>query len=145
VSDEELIFWIDRCLGGRVVPDRLRAEGISIRTYAELYPGDDEVPDARWIPEVTDRGWIIVTKDTAISRAGVELEVLRRSGAIYVGLSAHNMTGPEQADCLLRHWRTIEGIVRTRKRPVVVRVTRSDVLWHDGSRWRAVKSKKARR
>jgi len=85
VRQEELIFWVDRCLGAHVVPGRLRDAGVSIRTYLDLYPDDPEVPDARWIPEVAAHGWIILTKDQAISRNLAELAVLRRSRARYVG------------------------------------------------------------
>lgn len=139
---DDLVFWVDRCLGARVVPDALSAAGVAIRTYADLYPDDDEVPDAKWIPEVTGRGWIILTKDENISRNPAEVSVLRRARAIYVCLAAKGMTGAAQAECLLKHWRTIEGIVTSRKPPVIVKITRSEVRWHDGTRWRPVKHKK---
>lgn len=142
---DDLIFWVDRCLGAHVVPDGLRAAGIAIRTYVDLYPDDDDVADAKWIPEVTARGWIILTKDEAISRNPAEVSVLRRAKAIYVCLAAKGMTAPAQVECLLKHWRTIEGVVASRKPPVIVKVTRSDVRWHDGSEWRAVKHKKRRK
>lgn len=137
----DLIFWVDRCLGTRVVPEALRDAGVAICTYADLYPHDPEVPDAAWIPEVTARGWIILTKDSAISRNPEELAALRRAKALYVCLAAKKMTGPQQAACLLHHWRTIEGLVTTRKPPVIVKVTGSHVQWHDGTTWRPVKLK----
>ena len=145
MRQDELIFWVDRCLGVRIVPGRLRGAGISIRTYLDLYPQDPAVPDAQWIPDVTARGWIILTKDQAISRNPAELQVLRRAKARYVCLAAKNMTGSEQAECLLEHWRTIDGLVAARKPPVIVKVTRSEVRWHDGSIWRPSRLKKRRR
>lgn len=142
---DDLIFWVDRCLGAHIVPDELRAAGIAIRTYADLYPTDDDVADAEWIPEVTARGWIILTKDEAISRNPTEVSALRRAKALYVCLAAKGMTAAAQVECLLQQWRTIEGVVATRKPPVIVKVTRTGVRWHDGSGWRPVKHKKARR
>lgn len=115
-----------------------------MRTYTDLYPEDPEVPDQQWIPEVTARGWIILTKDKNISRARAELDVLRRAKARYVGLAAQSMTGAEQATCLLHHWRTIEGVLTTRRPPVIARVTRTEVRWHDGKEWRLVKHKVTR-
>lgn len=79
MSRDDLIFWVDRCLGAHIVPDGLRAAGIAIRTYADLYPTDDEVADAKWIPEVTAGGWVILTKDEAISRNPAEVSALRRA------------------------------------------------------------------
>ena len=128
-----------------MVPDALRAAGIAIRTYADLYPKDDEVADSKWIPDVTARGWIILTKDEAISRNPAEVSVLRRAKAIYVCFAAKGMTAPAQVECLLKHWRTIEGVVASRKPPVIVKVTRTEVRWHDGSEWRPVKHKKRRK
>lgn len=117
-AEEELVYWVDRCLGAHVVPDRLRAAGVAVRTYAELYPNDTGVDDVDWIPEVTARGWVILTKDEAISRNPAEISILRRARAIYVCLAAKAMTGAEQAECLVEHWRTIDGVVRARKPPV---------------------------
>jgi hypothetical protein len=142
VPRDDLIFWVDRCLGAHVVPERLRAAGISIRTYHELYPSDPEVADAQWIPEVTRHGWIILTKDEAITRNPAEIEALRRARARYVCLAAKNMTGAQQAECLLAQWRTIEGQVASRRPPVIVKVMRTEVRWHDGSEWRIAKAKK---
>lgn len=79
-------------------------------------------------------------------RNPAEIEVLRRAKARYVCLAAKNknMTGPQQAECLLAHWRTIEGQVAARKPPVIVKVTRADVRWHDRTEWRVAKLKKPR-
>lgn len=141
---DERIWWIDRCLGARIVPEGLRSAGVEVRTYAELYPNDPAVADTEWIPEVTARGWVILTKDENISRNPVEVAALRQAKAIYVALAAKDMTAPDQVACLLKHWRTIVGVVSTRKPPVIAKVTRTDVRWHDGKEWRVVKSKPPR-
>ena len=116
-----------------------------LRTYADLYPTDDAVPDVVWIPEVTQRGWVILTKDREIRRNPEELAALRAAGARYVCLSAQGMRGEQQAACLIRHWKTVEGVVQTRKPPVISTITRSGVQWFDGQIWRPVKSKRAPR
>lgn len=138
--DEPFVFWVDRCLG-RSVPDALEAAKIDVRRYEDLYPNEPDVPDAEWIPEVAERGWVIVTKDAAITRTRPEIEALRRARARFVCLAAKNMTGPEQVECLLHHWRTVEGLLRTRRPPVLAKVLRSDVKWYDGKGWRRVKRK----
>src|SRR5690606_12668297 len=98
----------------------------------------------RWIPEVTARGWVILTKDAAITRNPWESDAVVRAKARFVCLAAQNMGGPAQAECLLRHWRTIEGVIRSRKPPVLVKVVRTEVRWYDGRVWRKVKSKPRR-
>lgn len=144
MTSRSLVWWVDRCFGARIVPAKLRDGGIKIRTYAELYPDDPAVPDAVWIPEVTARGWVILTKDKEIRRNPEEIAAIRRASARYVCLSAKGMSGEQQADCLLGHWRTLEGVVDTRKPPLLVTVTRADVRWLDGTDWRVAKARRAR-
>ena len=138
----ERVYWIDRSLGTKLVPDALRAHGVSIETYDDLYPTDPRVPDEQWIVDVTARGWIIVTKDKNIRRAPAELAALHRAEARYVCLSAAGMRGPDQAACLVHHWKTIDGLVGHRSPPLIVTVTRTRVQWLDGTTWRKCKHKR---
>lgn len=137
-----LIYWVDRSLGKDIVPAALRDAGVNVTTYADLYPDDTTVEDHVWIPEVTARGWVILTKDKNIRRAPVEIEALRNASARYVCLSAGNMRGDEQAACLVEHWRTIDSVVAHKRVPLIVSVTRTHVQWLDGDRWRVAKRKR---
>ena len=138
-----LAYWFDRCLG-RAAPDAFEREGFETHRYEELYPDEPDVADALWIPAVTARGWVIVTKDAAITRNPAEIAALRQASARFVCLAAQGMTGPDQIECLLRHWRTVEGQLRSRKPPVIVKVLRREVQRHDGGGWRRVKKKPPR-
>jgi hypothetical protein len=86
------IYWVDRCLGSEIVPGALRAAGIEVRRYVDVYPDDPRVPDAIWIPEIARRGWIALTKDHEIHRNPVEIEALHRAGARHVFLAARKLT-----------------------------------------------------
>ena len=90
---EPFVFWVDRCLGTRVVPDALEEAGVEIRRYVDLYPDDPEVEDVVWIPEVTAKGWVILTQDAAISRNTAEIEVLRRAKLRLSGRRASQRAG----------------------------------------------------
>jgi len=136
------IYWVDRCLGANVVPAALRTAGVEIRTYADLYPDNPKVQDAEWIPEVAGRGWVILTKDKNIRRLPVEVQALQAAQARYVCLSSANMTGEAQAECLLHHWKTIDGVVASRRAPLIVAVTRANVQWLDEDTWRIAKHKR---
>jgi PIN like domain len=136
------IYWVDRSLGGDIVPGALRSAGVEVRTYAELYPSDSKVPDHVWIPEVAERGWVILTKDKKIRRLPIEIEALRRAQARYICLSATNMRGDEQAACLLHHWKTIASVVASKPAPLIATVTRTHVQWLDGDKWRVAKRKR---
>jgi len=138
------VYWVDRSLGGLIVPNALRTAGVSVKTYADLYT-DTTLEDRDWIPEVTARGWVILTKDKAIRRDPVEIAALRRASARYVCLSAKGMRGDEQASCLVEHWGTIDSLVASKKAPLIVTVTRTLVQWLDGEHWRTAKPKRKRR
>ena len=103
------VYWVDRSLGGAIVPDALRGAGVAVKVYADLYD-DPKVLDVVWIPEVAGRGWVILTKDKYIRRSPVEVAALRRANACYVCLSSKNMRGDEQAACLLEHWKTVDSL-----------------------------------
>jgi len=47
-------------------------------------------------------------------------------------------------DRLLGHWRTIEGVLLTRRAPVIVTVMKTGVQWLDGTTWRTAKHKRER-
>lgn len=143
MGEERLVWWFDRCLG-KQLPTRMAELGADVRRYGDLYPDDPAKPDIDWIPEVTARGWVIVTKDKNIRRDAAERNVLLNARARYVCLASANMTGPEQVACFERHWRTLDGVVRTRSVPVLVSLTREDVSWWDGHEWRKVKQKPLR-
>jgi hypothetical protein len=138
----EPIYWVDRCLGSETVPNALRAAGIELRLYADLYPARPKVPDTEWIPEVACRGWVILTKDKNIRRLPAEVQALRLAQARYICLSATNMRGDEQAACLLQHWKTIASVVASKPVPLIATVTRTHVQWLDGDKWRIAKHKR---
>lgn len=60
-------FFTDRGLGKRVV-EGLRREGWTIHAMYEVFPSSERsrsrrFQDENWIPEVTERGWAILSKD----------------------------------------------------------------------------------
>lgn len=143
-QSDPLVYWIDRCLGADEVPAALSRIGVVVERYVDTYPTNPRVDDVVWIREVTARGLVIVTKDKNIRRDPAERAVLEAVGARYVCLATAKLTGPQQAECLVSNWRTIEGVVRTRAAPLLVSVTLEGVAWYDGSTWRRVKHKRLR-
>jgi hypothetical protein len=73
------------------------------------------VSDELWIPEVSRRGWLIITRDRKIQELRRELEAVREHSARMVALS-----GPEagsnwgQLEIVMSQWRAIERLGRAR-------------------------------
>lgn len=58
-------LFLDRSLGRKQIPARLRAAGLRLVTLAEHYgiPADEKVKDEDWLRLVGERGWVAFTKD----------------------------------------------------------------------------------
>ena len=52
------------------------------------------VLDSIWIPEVTARGWLIITRDSNISVNRAEIAAVRESGARMVALAGRKRLAP---------------------------------------------------
>jgi hypothetical protein len=74
--------FVDRSLGAYDVPEGLRAVGFTVHTMADVY-GEalgQKLGDVEWIPDVTEQGLVILSKDSAL-RHGDELEAIIESTA----------------------------------------------------------------
>lgn len=61
-------IFLDRSLGRKGVPDRLRSAGLRVITLAEHYglPADEDVADETWLELVAQRNWIAFMKDRRV-------------------------------------------------------------------------------
>jgi PIN like domain len=94
-------FFTDRGLGKYVVPDMLRAIGLKVVTYAECYPGMDQVReggDQKWLLEVGRRGWVVLTKDKCIRSNQLEIRALLDSGAPCFALTSGSIKGERMGE-----------------------------------------------
>ena len=66
IKAEKPTFFIDRALGRKYVADALRNAGAKVEVHEDHFLPD--APDTEWLPEVSQRGWLILTKDDAIGR-----------------------------------------------------------------------------
>ena len=124
-AQRELIFFIDRCLGRRVVASALRAVGARVEIMDDHFPPN--VEDAVWLAEVGRRGWIVLSKDAAIRHNHIEVLALLRANAHAFLLTAANCTGQEMAAAFVEALSQIENIVRKRQPPLIATVPSTDV------------------
>lgn len=67
--------------------------------------------DPIWIPQVTVKGWLIVTRDSKIQEHRAEIDAVRNNGARMVALNGRDTVGTwNQLEVLMRHWRSIEQV-----------------------------------
>jgi PIN like domain len=78
-------FFLDRALGNHYVAQALVESGATVEVCDDHFP--QNCPDVVWLPEVSQRGWIVLTKDDNIGRNPLEQvaiaqsEVIKREGA----------------------------------------------------------------
>lgn len=112
-------FFVDRSLGkgvGRI----LRGAGAIVELHDDHFP--QNAPDRDWIPVVTNRGWIILTKDKNIRRPRGEREDVLLASAKIFTLTSGNMPGVVMARTFLDHLPEMERVALTQTPPFVYAV-----------------------
>jgi hypothetical protein len=65
-----ITFYIDRCLGNKLIVETLRSAGVTVEIHDDHFAKD--APDLDWIPEIGKRGWVVLTKDARIGTNQLE-------------------------------------------------------------------------
>jgi hypothetical protein len=98
---EPLVFFVDRSLGRKVIPNALREANERVKTHDELFAQD--TPDETWLKEAGRQGWIVLTKDTRIRYHANEIAALLNSQVRAFVLTARgDLTGAEMAAIFIK-------------------------------------------
>lgn len=121
------------------------AKVVAALRYDVTYPGDPgdtinkrvrpacpvttpAVKDEIWIPEVAQRGWLIITRDRHIQDHPAEVAAVRKYAAKMVALSAADAGSVwNQLEVVMANWRRFEDLV-DQPGPFIWRATRSGGL-----------------
>lgn len=123
---DSTVFFVDRCLGLRTVPDALQSAGFRVERHDDHYP--PWMTDAEWLPEVGRQGWVILTKDKRLDKNQIELRALYNSGTPSFVLTGGSMTGEEAAAAFITAMPTVFRFLTKFHRPFVARVTASGTV-----------------
>ena len=91
----------------------------------------DDEHDEKWLPEVAQRGWLILTRDKRIRYRPIEKQAMIASGAKAFVLVSPNLRGQEMADVVVRQLRKIARIARNTNPPFIAAVSRTGVRMLD--------------
>jgi hypothetical protein len=135
-SDAPLEFYVDRSLGLVIVPQSLRAAGLVVHTERDVF-GDvpEGVPDEEWLRRAGEAGWVVLTKDDRIRYRRAELAILEDYSVKSFIVSGGNISGPDQAQRLVRNINRIRQACR-REGPFVyaVRARGIERVWSRSER-----------
>ena len=119
---EVLTFFLDQSLGNKIIAQALRQQECNVELLKEHFAVDAR--DEDWLPEVGQRGWLVLTKDDRIRRRPVEREALMQSGARVFILPSGNMSGDEMASAIVKALPKIRRFVASTPPPFIARVSR---------------------
>jgi hypothetical protein len=97
---ESITFFIDRCLGNKLIVETLREAGLAVEIHDDHF--GKNAPDVDWIPEIGQRGWIILTKDARIGKNRIERLSVADANARMFTLASQSLSGTDMADIFLK-------------------------------------------
>jgi hypothetical protein len=124
---DDPIFFLDRCLGKKIVAERLRSSGLRVEVHADHFPQTESSPeehDGTWLVTAGRKGWVILTKDEKIRRNQIELAALLSARAPTFASTAGNLTGDQLADSFLAAMPQIRRFLKRHRPPFVATVSR---------------------
>jgi predicted nuclease of predicted toxin-antitoxin system len=125
---QEIIFFVDRALGNRVV-EALREAGAQVEAHRDHFAPD--ALDIEWLPVVSQRGWVVLTKDKKLRHNPLELQAIAQANARVFILTAGNLRQQKTIDILVRSVQRLENIVIGNLPPFIARLHQNGriVLW----------------
>ncbi len=88
---DQVIFFIDRCLGRVKVPEALRKAGATVEIHDDHFP--QNIRDEDWLIDVGNRHWVVLTKDEKIGyRTSQILSIAQANVRVFV-LASTNLSG----------------------------------------------------
>ncbi|MDJ0763987.1 MAG: hypothetical protein QNJ97_13480 [Myxococcota bacterium] len=114
---------MDRSIGGKIVANALRDAGATVNIHDDYFEKD--APDEAWLLEVSNRGWIAITKDIAIGRSSIQRLEVAWSGARLFSFMSGGMTGLSMAKSLVSALTRIGRICASEAAPFIAKVYRS--------------------
>ena len=120
---ERLVFFVDRSLGRKIIPDALRAADEEVRVHDEFFPQDEK--DEVWLAEVGRLGWVVLTKDKHIRYRQVEIQALLAGKVRAFILTARgDLSGAEVGQIFIKAMPAMKKLCDTATPPFIARVSR---------------------
>ena len=126
-----MIFYIDRCLGNKLIVETLRNAGVSVEIHDDHFAKNAQ--DIDWIPEVGKRGWIILTKDARIGKNKLERLAVADAKVKMFILTSQRLSGQDMADIFLSAIVKMRQLIWINPAPFIAKVYQNGTvkLWKD--------------
>jgi hypothetical protein len=115
-------YFTDRDIGGKIFPHILREAGIIVHVHQEHFAQD--APDTVWLPEVAERGWVILSSDKSIKLRPLEKAAVMESGAALFFVVGGNVVAAELARNFVNTRKQVERFIARHSRPFIAKILR---------------------
>jgi hypothetical protein len=92
-----------------------------------------DAPDEEWLPVVSEAGWLVVTKDSAIARNHLQRMMVAKHGARLFVFASAGVRGPEMAAAIAKSARAMKAQADEHEAPFVAKVYKNGKveIWKD--------------
>jgi 5S rRNA maturation endonuclease (ribonuclease M5) len=124
-------FFIDRCLGNKLIVETLRSAGVNVEIHDDHFGKNTQ--DVDWIPEIGKRGWVILTKDARIGKNKIERLAVADARVRMFVLVSQNLSGADMANILLKAIPEMQKFILKNIAPFIAKVDRDSKVkvWKD--------------
>ena len=119
---ESITFFIDRCLGNKLIVETLRGAGLTVEIHDDHF--SKNAPDFDWISEIGARGWVILTKDARIGKNQIERLAVADARVRMFVLVSQNLSGAEMANIFVTAIPTMEKFAAHNLAPFIAKIDR---------------------
>jgi hypothetical protein len=117
---ESITFFIDRCLGNKLIVETLRGAGLTVEIHDDHF--SKNAPDVDWIPEIGQRGWVILTKDAKIGKNLIERLAVADASVRMFTLASQSLSGTDMADIFLNAIPEMKKFIYENPEPFIAKV-----------------------
>lgn len=89
----QVVFFVDRALESKRLLQAMKENGAIIEKHSDHFAPD--TMDIEWLPVVSQRGWVVLTKDARIGRNPLEIMAIARAKASVFILWSGNLPSQE--------------------------------------------------
>jgi len=139
MSASSLTYFLDRALG-KSVGIALQAIGKQVEFHNDHFAPDS--PDTEWLPVVSQRGWIVLTKDENIGRNILEVQAIADNKARVFILVSGNLSTQGMINIFVDAIEKIEKIVKGNSAPFIAKVYKDSrvTIWKNANTLRKLTS-----
>ena len=119
-QSQSIIFFVDRCLGNKLIVETLRNSGITVEIHDDHFHKGAQ--DVDWVPEIGKRGWVVLTKDAKIGKRTSEKNAVVSEKVKMFTLASQNLSAKQMSEAFLKAIVPIQELVRKHPGPFIAKI-----------------------